>query len=320
MINVPRKRSKPMQATVVPSRRCKLRKVVVTGAIVAGAISLGDGAALASVGNDVDSEPANASSSTTVYLSTQDTASGWSGHNPTCISTHKVRWEVKYRSSAGSGITIERVRAYNEGSRSLTNTAGQIAGVKSVTRGLTDSVSMPRYRWVDVGVDTARGGEGLTGEARWTNATAMGDQISFLFRTHEAGANSNLCNADHTLILYRNPAWGSLTGGVERLYRAYFLRDSDPGGFDYWSDRALHGTSLSTISAFFEDSPEFVATYGSLNDFSFVNLVYNNVLGRPADAGGANYWRGRLAAGLSRGDMMLYFSDSAEFRSRTGIQ
>jgi hypothetical protein len=41
------------------------------------------------------------------------------------------------------------------------------------------------------------------------------------------------------------------------------------------------------------------------------------VLNRAADTDGRAYWVARLGAGVSRGEVMLAFSDSAEFRSRT---
>jgi hypothetical protein len=61
-----------------------------------------------------------------------------------------------------------------------------------------------------------------------------------------------------------------------------------------------------------------VTTYGSLTDARFVELVYSNVLGRVADAGGSGHWQAQLAAGLSRGQMMIGFSQSGELVLATG--
>lgn len=106
-------------------------------------------------------------------------------------------------------------------------------------------------------------------------------------------------------------------GSIVRLYSAYFLRTPDAGGFNYWYMNSLAGRSLRNISNFFAQSPEFKNRYGNLGNRGFVDLVYRNVMGRNYDAGGYNYWYGRLNAGMSRGEMMAYFSDSAEYRSRT---
>ncbi|MDH3679502.1 MAG: DUF4214 domain-containing protein, partial [Acidimicrobiia bacterium] len=105
---------------------------------------------------------------------------------------------------------------------------------------------------------------------------------------------------------------------VYRLYVAFFLRFPDAAGDAYWTSVRSGGASLESIAASFAASAEFVAAYGSLPDSQFVELVYNNVLGRTADAAGAAYWEGQLAAGLDRGAMMVGFSESAEFIMATG--
>lgn len=105
----------------------------------------------------------------------------------------------------------------------------------------------------------------------------------------------------------------ALVAPVARLYEAYFLRLPDPGGFDYWVNYMRRGATLAQVSAAFAASPEFVARYGALSQSGFVDLIYRNVLGRPADLGGLTYWVGQLVNGLrDRGSVMLGFSESAE--------
>jgi hypothetical protein len=112
------------------------------------------------------------------------------------------------------------------------------------------------------------------------------------------------------------PAW--LDGQVSRLYQAYFLREADGSGFDYWLGRRAAGASLESVSSAFASSAEFQARYGSLSNQDFLFLVYSNVLGRQPDLGGFNHWMAQLAAGVSRGQVMIGFSESDEFISRTG--
>jgi hypothetical protein len=108
-------------------------------------------------------------------------------------------------------------------------------------------------------------------------------------------------------------------GSVYRLYRAYFLRAPDAGGMAYWLGRYDGGMPLSAISAWFAQSPEFVARYGSLDSGSFVKLVYRNVLNREPDPGGYAHWAPLVESRrLSRGAMMIGFSESPEFRALTG--
>lgn len=99
-----------------------------------------------------------------------------------------------------------------------------------------------------------------------------------------------------------------------RLYLAYFNRLPDNAGLNYWvSVLKSQPGSLNRVSSAFAGSTEFATTYGPLNDAEFVALVYNNVLLRTADDAGFSYWVRQLGAGLTRGELMVLFSDSPEF-------
>ncbi len=106
----------------------------------------------------------------------------------------------------------------------------------------------------------------------------------------------------------------AVTDSVVRLYSAYFLRAPDDDGFRYWADQWGSGEwDLPAISDFFARSPEFDQLYGGLGDAAFVDLVYRNVLGRPGEGPGRAFWTGRLDDGMTRGRLMLEFSDGVEF-------
>ena len=105
---------------------------------------------------------------------------------------------------------------------------------------------------------------------------------------------------------------------VVRLYQAYFLRNPDQGGFVFWRRQLMGGIPLAAISDYFSGSPEFVARYGALTNGQFIDQIYGNVLGRQPDPDGRAYWLGQLAAGVSRGQVMLAFSESGEFTVKTG--
>jgi uncharacterized protein (DUF1501 family) len=104
---------------------------------------------------------------------------------------------------------------------------------------------------------------------------------------------------------------------VARLYLAYFGRRPDDDGLDYWVGVRESGQTLAQISAAFAASDEFQARYGALSDRQFVELIYRNVMKRDGDPGGINYWRQQLGNGASRGQVMVGFSESAEFKTRT---
>jgi len=107
-----------------------------------------------------------------------------------------------------------------------------------------------------------------------------------------------------------------LTGAVTRLYLGYFSRLPDAAGLAYWVGQRQAGVTLSQISAVFARSEEFQQRYGGTTDVGFIVLVYQHVLERMPDDGGLAFWAQKLADGLERGDLMLEFTESAEFVGR----
>lgn len=105
--------------------------------------------------------------------------------------------------------------------------------------------------------------------------------------------------------------------GVYRLYCAYFLRDPDAGGFEYWVDLREDGYELELVAENFALSTEFRNTYGKqVSTEDFVNLIYSNLFDRAPDDGGFEYWVDLIDNGLARGRVMTYFSESQEYKNR----
>jgi len=116
----------------------------------------------------------------------------------------------------------------------------------------------------------------------------------------------------------------SRLGGVTRLYRAFFLRDPDTSGMDYWWRQVNGNWTLWRIADFFSQSQEFQNRYGSLDNGQYVDRVYTNVLGRAPEAAGRAYWLHQLDSGAkNRGEVMVGFSESAEYvranKARTDV-
>ncbi len=102
-----------------------------------------------------------------------------------------------------------------------------------------------------------------------------------------------------------------------RLYQAFFQRQPDAEGALYWIGEIDGCAGLDTIADSFADSEEFGRRYGTTDDRAFVELIYRNVLDRPADPEGLAYWTGLLTRReLTRGGVMLYVSLSPEFVGR----
>jgi hypothetical protein len=98
-----------------------------------------------------------------------------------------------------------------------------------------------------------------------------------------------------------------------RLYLAYFNRPPDPSGFAYWQRQLDAGKGLINAAKKFAESSEFKTKYGTLSNADFIELVYQNVLGRASDSTGKQFWLTRLDNKTkNRGDVMINFSESSE--------
>ncbi|KIT15620.1 DUF4214 domain-containing protein [Jannaschia aquimarina] len=106
---------------------------------------------------------------------------------------------------------------------------------------------------------------------------------------------------------------------VYRLYQATLDREPDVRGLNRWVDELVEGTStLREVAAGFTGSPEFMRDYGDATNSEFVTLLYSNVLGRAPDAAGLANWTQRLSSGqMDRAQVVVGFSESAEFKSGT---
>lgn len=110
----------------------------------------------------------------------------------------------------------------------------------------------------------------------------------------------------------------TLSGQVYRLYQATLDRAPDSGGHLDWVTQILCGdTDLQGAAGSFVSSAEFQAVYGALTNTQFVEQLYQNVLGRAADAAGLANWVGQLDGGTSRAAVVIGFSESPEFITAT---
>ncbi|MEM8848944.1 MAG: DUF4214 domain-containing protein [Pseudomonadota bacterium] len=104
---------------------------------------------------------------------------------------------------------------------------------------------------------------------------------------------------------------------VFRLYRATLDREPDGSGFVRWATDLASDQSLVDVAEGFLQSPEFIRDYGDKDNQDFVDLLYENVLGRQADPAGLARWVGDLEAGASRAEVVVGFVNSPEFISAT---
>jgi uncharacterized delta-60 repeat protein len=102
---------------------------------------------------------------------------------------------------------------------------------------------------------------------------------------------------------------------VSRLYRLLLGRAADASGLRFWSARLAAGMSLADFADALLAQPEGARGSGGLATSAFVSLIYADLLGRPADAGGVAFWGGRIDGGsITRGAFIAALMESGEYR------
>lgn len=153
--------------------------------------------------------------------------------------------------------------------------------------------------------------------ADWLDRAPRLDELNFWRSALGPAAGDDALTREEFLTHLRTTEYvdGS-EAQVIRLYRAYFLRQAEFSGFDYWRNEIRDGDrSIRNVSQYFANSAEFDQRYGDLDDAEFVSLVYRNVLGRNPEATGFSFWTRQLDSGLrTRGEVMLNFSESSEYK------
>jgi hypothetical protein len=92
-----------------------------------------------------------------------------------------------------------------------------------------------------------------------------------------------------------------------------FDRLPDDAGMGFWLVKMDNGMDLVSIARGFINSPEFVRTYGEqASSELFVTSLYSNVLHRAPDQAGFDVQLAALNHGMSREQLLVNFSDSAE--------
>ncbi|UGQ45464.1 DUF4214 domain-containing protein [Massilia endophytica] len=105
-----------------------------------------------------------------------------------------------------------------------------------------------------------------------------------------------------------------VAGQAYRLYKAAFDREPDLPGFGFWLARMDGGQSLLSVAQGFMGSPEFTTVYGGPDPESgrFLTNLYDNVLHRAPDQAGYDHFLREFARGVSKAEVLMIFSESAE--------
>jgi hypothetical protein len=111
----------------------------------------------------------------------------------------------------------------------------------------------------------------------------------------------------------------AVSDSIVRLYCGLLGREPDALDLEYWARRYWNGLPLASIADAFTTSAQFVDRHGDLTDEALVTVLYRTVLAREPAAGGVESFVAMLRAGeMSRGSLVVAFTDSPEFVSATG--
>lgn len=115
-----------------------------------------------------------------------------------------------------------------------------------------------------------------------------------------------------TLItqLAANKAWQDNAGAITRLYQSGLGRNPATSSLHTWVG-IRWSASLTAIAPF------FAASYADLSNDAYVATLYSLALGQTTTPSQRAPWVNLLNRGTGRGDVMLFFTESAGSKSRT---
>jgi len=195
---------------------------------------------------------------------------------------------------SGSGTIFAQHNIFSVAMPSSVTTQGSITIDPSInTTNLTGKAAFVETLYIDF---LHRAGD-------TTNANDAGFWVSAL-------AGGSLTQAQVASGLVRSVE--SLTDIVDGLYLAILGRPFDSAGRAAWIRFLQQGHTLEqTISGFFT-SVEYGVLTASNN--SYVESLYNELLGRKDDTSGFNFWLSKLPS-IGRAGVAAAFVDSTEFRT-----
>jgi hypothetical protein len=108
------------------------------------------------------------------------------------------------------------------------------------------------------------------------------------------------------------------TNVIKPAYLKYLGRAAESDGLAYWTQLMHSGLTDEQLEAGFIGSPEYYNKAGG-TDKAWVDQMYTDLLGRPPDSAGENFWITQLQNHVARSTVALGFTASVE-RAKLRIQ
>lgn len=105
-----------------------------------------------------------------------------------------------------------------------------------------------------------------------------------------------------------------VAGQAYRVYQAAFARTPDLGGLGWWINAMDNGSTLASVAQGFVNSQEFKDVYGANpTNAQLVAKFYENVLRRPGEQAGIDFWTSVLDGGHATvAEVLMGFSEGFE--------
>ena len=151
----------------------------------------------------------------------------------------------------------------------------------------------------------------------WNPITEKAESTGYFIRDN-TGRDGDVQISEVERIIFSDSAIAfdisGTAGKAYRIYEAVLGRAPDLKGLGYWINDMDNGASLTTIASGFIASKEFQGKYGANPSFeTYINLLYQNILGRAPDAEGLNYWVSNMRKGIdSPAAVLASFSEGFE--------
>ncbi len=184
------------------------------------------------------------------------------------------------------------------------------------------------------------GSSGTTQTSPAVTFAVGSDNVQVVNFTSATTANQDYVNSVYQLLLGRNADAGAsfwvnlLNNGaspssvvlciegsseylgeiVNGLYQHYLNRPADAGGLASWTAALSGGTTFESVTASIVGSSEYFGLQNS-NNLTFVQSLYQNILGRTGNSSEWQTWVSLINSGTSRTQVATTFLTSTEYRT-----
>lgn len=158
---------------------------------------------------------------------------------------------------------------------------------------------------------TASGGSLASPETQIVTIGTSNVRLNFTGAAGPPGVPTNLSQVAESLTHSQE----SYAYFVTQAYSRYLGRGPDSQGLNFWVGLMQHGLTDERLEAGFLGTPEYIADHGGAGS-GWVQGMYNDLLGRPADPQGLVYWVSQLSAGANPSNVAYGFAASPERESQ----